>query len=91
MNLISFNDYKTKKLINDVDQKIKESDEEFDFVDKELIDDLIQEEDITLSNAVQTIWFLSERMDKLEVEIIKLKLIILEARYNDNLTTEVKI
>jgi len=62
-----------------VNDNIEQSNAEFSHIDDELIDFMIQKGEITLNDAVKTIWLLIESMDKLEQEILQLKLTILEA------------
>ena len=81
---ISLHDHRMRKIIEGVDKKIKKSNEDFSFIIDELLDHSVQEGNTNLSDVVKTVWSLAKRMDQIEVEIIKLKLTILEARYNDN-------
>lgn len=75
---ISLHKRRVAKLAKMVDDSIEEANEEFSYIDDELIDFSIQKGDITLNTAVKTIWWMAGRMDHFEQEILKLKLLILE-------------
>ena len=75
---ISLHKHRISKLKQLVDNAIESADNEFSEVNDELIDFQVNKGEITLNDAVKTIWSLVESMDKLEQDIINLKLLILE-------------
>lgn len=89
-NVIVLKERRVKKWSKLLDKKIEEVRNEFSFITDEVIEEHVQTGKTSLENVVKTIWQLVERMDKLEVEITKLKLLILEASYRDRTSEEYK-
>ncbi len=79
-NVIELHNRRVKKWSELLEEKIKEAKDEFSFITNEVLEDHVKTGETTLEDVVKTLWSLVERVDQLEVEIIKLKLIILEAQ-----------
>jgi len=47
------------------------------------LEEHVQEGNVSLEDVVKVMWVLAKKMDDIEVDLIKLKLIILEAQQND--------
>lgn len=82
-NVISLHERRVKKWGEELDKKIEDVKEEFSFVDNEYLEKHVQDGNVNLESAVKSIWTLAKRMDQLEIEIIKIKLMILEAQQED--------
>ena len=76
-NVIDLNKRKLERARKFFEDATIESDEEFDFIDDDFLENHVQEGNVCLENVVKLVWHLSESMDKLEEDILKFKLDIL--------------
>ena len=76
-NVINLNQRKLERAREFFENAIVESDEEFDFIDDDFLENHVQEGNVSLENVVKLVWHLAESMDKLEEELLKFKLDVL--------------
>jgi len=81
--IISLREQKIKKFHDYLDKKIQGAKEKFSFINNEFLEEHVQEGNVSLEDVVKVMWVLAKKMDDIEVDLIKLKLIILEAQQND--------
>ena len=78
----SLHKHRMKKMKELIDKSVEDSDIEFSEVTDELLEYMVNKGDITLKDAIKTLWFLAESLDHIETEILRLKLLILEGARN---------
>jgi len=83
-DIVSLTDFKIQKIKDSIDEHVVKSNNEVSWITDEVLEESVDSGDTKLKNVVKTVWYLAGRLDEIEVELLKLKLLIRDVLINKN-------